>query len=103
MLLMRLSAVFLVLQLSGAAHFMLDTFATNVHPDRCETGCEDDAQGQCPPGCLTCHCVHANSSPLSRTVEMVTAIITMQALVVLSVSDEAPSPTQASVYRPPRV
>jgi hypothetical protein len=105
---LRLCIVLLSVEVSGLAHTGLDLFDALRGLATEAEDCEEDCGGECPPGCVSCHCAHGTTTPQ----EVFLWIEHGPARVVVSVSAEvsaAPPATQApagadpsSIYRPPR-
>ncbi|MEY4508649.1 MAG: hypothetical protein RLZZ450_771 [Pseudomonadota bacterium] len=57
--LLRLVALLVATELSGAAHAVLDVAASAVGVEHPRDDCDDEEAGhECPPGCPNCHCAH---------------------------------------------
>lgn len=108
MLVLRVLALLMVAEVSGAAHLGLDIYDLSSGTDHHESheDCDDEhTDHECPPGCLSCHCAHAamvlTALPAERLVQAPLAELTQQ-----------PFPSRArllvgstdleSIYRPPR-
>ncbi len=102
---MRLLAFALAVQLSGSPHLLAD--AVFGHEDSWDLGsadpCSDDEDGrQCPPGCPTCHCVHAQV-PFTSRIEPPQDLPRLFVPTYGERRDEfPPSPPPRSLFRPPR-
>jgi hypothetical protein len=102
---MRVLAVALAVSLSGFAHFAADV--AFAHEDTCETGegdpCSDDGDGkQCPPGCPTCHCAHAQVPYVARATPCVLSADRADDELLAPVDVAPPSPPPRTLFRPPR-
>lgn len=102
---LRVLIACLALQMSGVLHFVVDLWlegeAAAAHFAEGEGDGDDDED--CPPGCPTCHCVHA--SPALPIVIDPLACDALPAYEVVWAPYEArtpPSLAPPSVYRPPR-
>lgn len=101
-------ALISVFQLSGAAHLAGDAFEyalTGEHDDHDDDEREQEDGHECPPGCPTCHHVHAlNASlPPAIAVDLSWTPMTDGVVVEWSVADDAPPNVPPSpLFRPPR-
>lgn len=103
LLLLRAVAVCLSLQMSGFLHFATDLWLDGEAAARHFSESEGDGDDDCPPGCPTCHCVHA--SPVLPIPFEAPASKLLPAFEVTWAPYEARSPASPappSVYRPPR-
>ena len=102
----RVLALFLGIELSGAAHAMKDVvthvvLGVTTHDDACPADgspCDD-----CPPSCPNCHCSNAPVAmppvaPPSPTLQAVGAFLT----VSFASSPAPPRPELPLPFRPPR-
>ena len=109
LLVLRMLALLMVVELSGLAHLTLDAFelvgAVDHHQD--QDDCEDEEAGHdCPPGCLNCHCAHAAALVVAgprfegscRATRLESELVAFpgRALVHHGATD------LESIYRPPR-
>jgi len=103
---LRVLALVSLFQLSGAPHLAGDAFEyalTGEHHDDDER--EQDDGHECPPGCPTCHHVHAlNASlPPAIAVDLSWTPMTDGVVVEWRVADDAPASLPPSpLFRPPR-
>ena len=105
-LLFRVLAVVASFQVSGAAHLLGDAVEMiSLGHHSVDDDHESDPNHRCPPGCPTCHHVHAGNvslpvhvaSPVSW-VPLIEGVVTL-----LSYDGTAPpAPDPTSLYRPPR-
>lgn len=105
--LFRLFAIVASIHVSGAPHFVGDAveLITLGHHEEDDSSHEDDPNHECPPGCPTCHHVHAGN--LALPVQVVSpyssAPLVEGDVVLLSYDGDAPPiPDPTSIYRPPR-
>ena len=102
---MRMIALVVVLQVSGAIHGLVDLWAS-VAGSSLASDCDEDSPGKhCPAGCPNCHCV-------GRTNVVPPQVVNLQTLLAIDDSDRLPvrasdarhpqGPPQAALYRPPR-
>ncbi|HEY3493234.1 MAG TPA: hypothetical protein VGK73_01055 [Polyangiaceae bacterium] len=105
LLLLRLLAVVLGLQLGGIGHAAADLIESMSSSAEEHEQCPaDGACDDCPPGCPSCHCanrvpsVAANGQPLPFAVEPPP----LDAWLGLAANRAPPGPEPSSVYRPPR-
>jgi hypothetical protein len=104
----RFLAIVASLQVSGAPHLLGDAVelvTVGHHPDESPPH-EDDPNHECPPGCPTCHHVHAGSLSLPVQVPTPTSFVPRvinPRIVVIAYDGDAPDgPDPISIYRPPR-
>ena len=103
---LRLLAVLSIFQLSGAAHLAGDAFEyalTREHHD--DDDCERENGHECPPGCPTCHQVHALNASLPPAVSVNLSWTPMtdgEVVEWLVAADAPPSLAPAPLFRPPR-
>ncbi len=103
---MQVLCVAMSIQVSGLAHFAADAFdrATCAADDCDHRRAGDDGDGECPPGCPTCHtCAHAQAPYTPHATSLLDA-------PVLFVADREPVDTMSppsrrlpGVFRPPRI
>lgn len=56
---LRLVALLVSTELSGAAHALLDVATSAAGAEHPRDDCDDEESGhECPPGCPNCHCTH---------------------------------------------
>ena len=103
---LRVVALLLGLELSGAAHAVSDVVATVIlhqttHEDACPadgTPCDD-----CPPSCPNCHCSNAPVAvPPGELVSPLLCAESGAASVRLMSADAPPRPELPLPFRPPR-
>jgi uncharacterized membrane protein len=102
--LLRAVAMCLALSLSGAVHFALDLWLDGDAAAQHFSGCADDGDEDCPPGCASCHCVHASALP--APLDGVAPSTLLPAFEVAWSPYERGAPPRLvplPVYRPPRV
>lgn len=103
--LLRLLAVLLVGELSGALHTVLDAAASVglvAHP---EDDCDQGDGHECPPGCTSCHCSHGAVAWAAPQMDVRVAIVHAPARADGFVPSERlppPGVDRARLYRPPR-
>lgn len=102
----RILGVVLLLQVSGMAHAVVDTWdALANHSQPCSDGCENDNSGrECPPGCPKCHCSHVSPAVLQARSGEIVALLTSDGAATL-VPHEASAPSTGQplfVFRPPK-
>jgi hypothetical protein len=105
--LLRVLLMLLVVDVSGIAHVGLDMLdalrGTSTETEECEDDC-----GDCPPGCVSCHCWHGAPAPrevLSSLGDDSAAGLWLTPVEVSVAPRAARAPVGAdpdSVYRPPR-
>lgn len=102
----RILAVVSALQLAGVAHPVGDivelvTLGSHTVDDAEH---ENDTNHECPPGCPTCHHVHACHASLPAAVPLMIAVPLSEGRIAEAVPpDSAPlRPAVSAVYRPPR-
>lgn len=102
--LIRVLAVVLGFQLSGAGHFATElveaVVSAEVHHESCPADgpCDD-----CPPGCPQCHCSNALRSVAPDASPAVASVLeTSTDDVRAFTDDEPPSPELPLPFRPPR-
>lgn len=103
--LLRLSALMLVLQLSGAGP-LVSAMAGREDAgcsERC-TGDDESPWAQCPPSCPSCTCVHAAwfGLPVSSRPAVRMRLAPVALLVVPISSAAYTNPSSSGIFRPPR-
>ena len=103
--LLRLVALLVCTELSGAAHAVLDvtaSFRGDAHPD---DDCDQEAGHECPPGCPNCHCTHGGVSLSAPRMEVRLRVLSPErnpaGFLPLYVSPPKPADL-TPLYRPPR-
>ena len=107
---LRLVALFVATELSGALHALLDVAASIAGSEHPEDDCEDEEAGhECPPGCPNCHCVHgavaqlaARSEPRVERGPRVLFVLRNEAGFVPRSALPPKGADQTRLYRPPR-
>lgn len=103
-LLLRAVAICLALSLSGVLHFAIDLWLDGDAAAEHFAGCEDEGDEDCPPGCASCHCVHATPA-LPVEVDALATSRLLPAFDVVWRPYESGAPRRLDplpVYRPPR-
>lgn len=109
LIVLRMLALLMTIELSGLAHLTLDTCellgVVDQHQDHDD--CEDEEAGhECPPGCLNCHCAHAAVLVVAAPHFEVSCRATTLEPQLLAFPSRAllyPGATEReSIYRPPR-
>lgn len=103
-ILFRAVAVCLAMTLSGALHFAVDLWLDGDAAAEHFSGGSGDEDQDCPPGCASCHCVHASALPVP--IEALAPSRLLPAFEVAWSPYESGAPPKVappSVYRPPRV
>jgi hypothetical protein len=103
--LLRVVAVVIALQMSGALHAAADALMSCAGLVA-GGDCDDEADGQqCPPGCPNCHCP-ARSNVAPPEAFDVSSLLTLsegQRLAPVFRDDTGPQgPDRSPLYRPPR-
>ncbi len=107
-LLVRTLVALLALQLSGLPHAIADVADAMVATEAgfSRHDCDDEpADTDCPPGCPSCHCAHANVLPSAQTADLFAWLggLPGSELTDLTYHSNAPrQPLLPSVFRPPR-
>lgn len=94
--------VALALQLTGALHVAIDTLSLSADEARAHVA-DDDDDGDCPPGCPTCH--HANggvAAPPPPGIEQITPAFVLQDHRRSVPFLRPPTPALDTLFRPPR-
>jgi len=107
---LRLLALLVATELSGAAHALLDVAAGIAGIEHPRDDCDDEEAGhECPPGCPNCHCAHgavAQSAARSEPrVELGSTVLLALRSEAGFVPRDAMPPKGADprrLYRPPR-
>jgi hypothetical protein len=100
---LRALPVVLVLQLSGAAHFVEEAVSlvsqSEVHHEQCppDGPCDD-----CPPGCPQCHCANALRAALPPVSPSLRAIASCAGEPPSLRQLSPPTPELPSLFKPPR-
>lgn len=99
LLCVRVVLVGLAIQASGAPHVVAHAF--EIDDDADEEESHDD--GECPPGCPSCHgCAHVQVAiASSRDLDLAPAEAVMMRRDLAAIT-HPPSPLRDSLYRPPR-
>lgn len=102
-LLLRAVAVCLALSLSGALHFAIDLWLEGDAAAQHFAG--EDGDEDCPPGCVSCHCVHASPGLPVRFDAFASSKLLPAFEMTWSPYESGAPPRLAPppVYRPPRV
>jgi hypothetical protein len=109
-LVLRLLALLVATELSGAAHALLDVAASVAGTEHPRDDCDDEEAGhECPPGCPNCHCAHRAVAQLAARSE---PRVELEPTVLLALCNEAgfvprdAMPPKGAdprrLYRPPR-
>jgi hypothetical protein len=69
-LVLRLFAISLSAEVSGAAHAALDLASSLSWLEHGEHAGDDDDDHECPPGCMNCHCAHAALTASALAIEL---------------------------------
>jgi len=105
LLALRVLAVVVSVQVSGAGILVAELACVDDAGDGCCTDCPLEKDGkECPPGCPNCHCSHGGIA-LAPAFESVTTQVVEIDERVLQRPYEAGvphAPKLPSVYRPPR-
>jgi hypothetical protein len=103
-ILLRAVAVCLAMSLSGALHFAVDLWLDGDAAAEHFSGCSDEGDEDCPPGCASCHCTHASPAlPTLLDAFAPSRLLPAYEVAWTPYEDGAP-PLRAppTVYRPPR-
>lgn len=105
---LRVIAVLLSLEFSGAAHAALDGYeALTGVTQHADDDCEDEAGHECAPGCPNCHCWHAGLPTVPPAAVSDTLKVAARAEQGRGFVPYTAMPLReaalASLYRPPRL
>lgn len=104
---LRLLALLVSTELSGAAHAVLDVTASLTGAEHPDDDCDAEAGHECPPGCTNCHCTHgavAWATPRVATLAHLNEIQPALREAGFVPRDAMPpaGPDLTPLYRPPR-
>jgi hypothetical protein len=102
---LRVLAVVLGLQVSGAAHFVEDAVAlvTAGHTEHDEQCPADGPCDDCPPGCAQCHCSNALRSAVPSSHSALVPLLEVSKTAACGAVERPPlSPDLPSLFRPPQ-
>lgn len=101
-LLLRLLALLVIVQTTGAIHIASD-LAGNPEVG-CARHCEDDQDAPCPPNCATCLCSHGVRLGLPAAPRLLRAVPAPPAPLPIAGSSCGPhtAPDPAAIFHPPR-
>lgn len=103
-MLVRVLALVLGLQVSGAAHFAADVVAlvSVEHAEHEQCGADGPCD-DCPPGCPQCHCPNALRSVAPPASEAITFAFDVSVVAGHAPSERAPMPPELpGLFRPPQ-
>ena len=100
---LRAVVVALALQMSGVLHFAVDLWLEGEAAAAHFGGQGDDDGEDCPPGCPTCHCVHASPALPIQMDAIAPELLPAFEVAWAPYESRTPPPlAPRSVYRPPR-
>lgn len=107
---LRLIALLVATELSGAAHALLDVATSAAGVEHPRDDCDDEESGhECPPGCPNCHCTHGAIVQVAPRAtpqpgQRLTALHPVRHEAGFVPTDALPPPGAdlTPLYRPPR-
>ncbi len=103
LLLVRAVVVCLALQMSGVLHFVVDLWLEGEAAAAHFAEGQGDDDEDCPPGCPTCHCVHASPALPIQLDALAPELLPAFEMTWAPYEARTPPPLEPrSVYRPPR-